>query len=374
MIDKYLDYSATSPPSPSVQRGLRYELLENWFNASSTYAAGRSNKEQIEIVRRSIAKEINCDPEEIVFTSGGSEANALAIDGYKKSQLKKGNSVKVACSAIEHSSIMENSNINEVLMVDSDGLLIKEAVERSDSNLFSVMMVNNEIGVCQPIKEIADHVHSKGALLHVDCVQAFGKYKIDVKYLGIDMASFSGHKIGSLKGVGFLYVRKGIELEPIIYGMQEQGLRGGTYNDFAIKSLGLAIEDIDYNKETVIRSRRDFLMKKIKEEIPNVRINGSLLSRNSSNINITFNKLNVTGEQLVGLLNEQGWMISQGSACHSGMATPSHVLKAIGLSDEEAVHTIRITLGIDNVVQDLEDFVDALKFVVNQFKDEKEEV
>lgn len=367
MIEKYLDYSATSPLSPHVQHGLQYNLFENWFNASSSYATGRSNKEQIEIVRRKIASEINCSPEEIIFTSGGSESNALAIDGYKKNQLKKGNNIKIACSVIEHSSILENPNIDEFINVDSSGLISKESIEQSNCDLFSVMMVNNEIGICQPIKEVATHVHNKGGLLHVDCVQAFGKYQIDVDYLNIDMASFSGHKIGSLKGVGFLYVRKGIELDPIIYGSQENGLRGGTYNDLAIKSLGLAMMDIDYMEESVVRARRDFLLKKIREEVPNVKLNGSFLMRNASNINITIKGLQITGEQLVGLLNEQGWMISQGSACHSGDPRPSHVLKAISLTDDEAIHSIRITVSADNPVRDLEDFVDSLKEIVEQF-------
>lgn len=367
MIERYLDYSATSPLSPHVQHALKYDLFENWFNASSSYAVARSNKEQIEIVRRKIASEINCNPEEIIFTSGGSESNALAIDGYKKNQLKKGNKVKIACSAIEHSSILDNPNIDEFIKVDSSGLVIKEDIEQSDCDLFSVMMVNNEIGICQPIKEISTHVHEKGKLLHVDCVQAFGRYQIDVKYLDVDMASFSGHKIGSLKGVGFLYVRKGIELDSIIYGSQEEGMRGGTYNDLAIKSLGLAMIDIDYKKESVVRARRDFLLKTIREEISNVKLNGSFLMRNSSNINICIKDLQITGEQLVGLLNEQGWMISQGSACHSGDPRPSHVLKAIGLTDDEAIHSIRITVSADNAVQDLENFVDSLKEIVERF-------
>ena len=265
----YLDYAATHPLSKSVVSRLD-SLSCIWFNPSSVYGIGAYNREVIENVRKKVATEINAEPEEIIFVSSGSEANALAIDGFLKENNKYN---KCYCSNIDHASILNNPLCEPLLKADEDGVI--NAKEIKEDVFYSVMMCNNEIGTYQPIKEIAEKVHELGGVIHVDAVQAFGKIPIDVKYLDVDMMSISGHKIGSIRGVGVLYVKKGINISPIIYGTQENGLRGGTYNDLAIKTLGLAIEDINYDEETVIRSRRDYLLKLL-YEIPGVGLNGKL--------------------------------------------------------------------------------------------------
>lgn len=354
----YLDYASTSPLAKSVC-GKLDSLGWNWFNPSSSYGAGAYNKYVIEEVRNKVAESINADPEEIIFTSSGSEANALAIDGF----LKANDKFNIChCTNIEHSSIYDNLNCVPSIKVDKDGVVDMRTLPQSES-FCSVMMCNNELGTYQPIPEIAEVVHSTNGVLHIDAVQAYGKIPIDVKAIDIDMMTISGHKIGSLRGVGVLYVKKGIKLSSIIYGTQENTLRGGTYNDLAIKTLGLAINDIDYDKELEVRSKRDFLLKELLN-IKQVHLNGGLETRNASNLNIRISGLNIESQAIVSLLDELGFMVSGGSACHSYSSMPSHVLKAIGLSDAQAKSSIRITIGKETSVQELKDFVEALKYVI----------
>lgn len=354
----YLDYASTSPLAKSVC-GKLDSLGWNWFNPSSSYGAGAYNKYVIEEVRKKVAESINAEPEEIIFTSSGSEANALAIDGF----LKANDKFSIChCSNIEHSSIYDNLNCVPSIKVDKDGVVDLRTLPQSES-FCSVMMCNNELGTYQPIQKIADIIHSTGGILHVDAVQVYGKIGIDVKVIDVDMMTISGHKIGSLRGVGVLYVKKGIKLSPIVYGTQETALRGGTYNDLAIKTLGLAINDIDYKKDLEVRSKRDFLLKELLN-IKQVHLNGGLETRNASNLNIRISGLNIESQQIVSLLDELGFMVSGGSACHSYSSMPSHVLKAIGLSDAQAKSSIRITIGKETSIQELKDFVEALKYVI----------
>ena len=359
----YLDHNATTPLSKSVV-GKLDDLYKAYYNPSSIYESGNYNMRVIENVREKIAKEINADPEEIIFTSCASESNSLAIDGF----LKANNGYNVICSNIEHSSILNNKNIYDKVKCDENGFVNPKDFKKFKNTLISVMMINNEIGTKQPIKEIVDIAHKNGNIVMTDAVQAFGKVKIDVKYLGVDMLTASGHKIGSARGVGFLYVKNGIKIDPIVYGEQEGTLRGGTYNDFAIKTLGLAIDDIDYRNDDVLRARRNFLIDKLLK-IEGVHLNGSTFDRASNNINIRINNISIDSSQIVTLLDNAGFQVSAGSACHSGDAKPSHVLKAIGLSDEDALHSIRITIGIENTVRDLEDFVDALNTIINMYRE-----
>ena len=360
-----LDHASTSPLSKSVL-GRLDELYAIYYNPSAAYEVGAYNMKIIENVREKVAKSINAEPEEIIFTSSGSEANALAIDGYIKANLDINNQILVYCSEIEHTSILKNPNINGFIKVNSDGI-IEISEENINGSLISCQMCNNEIGTYQPIKYFSDIIHKNNGIIHCDCTQAYGKVPIDVKYLDIDMASFSGHKIGSVRGVGFLYIKKGIKIDPIIYGEQENGLRGGTYNDFAIKTLGLAIDDIDYKENDVLRARRNFLVNKL-FEIEGVHVNGGMIDRSASNINIRIDNISIDSQQLVALLDDAGFLVSAGSACHSGDLTPSHVLKAIGLTDKEARSSIRITIGIENSVRELEDFVNALNIIINMYR------
>ena len=358
----YLDHAATAPLSKSVQGQLDV-LYTMYYNASSAYGFGAYNKMVVENVRKKIADMINAEPEEIIFTSCGSEANALAIDGF----LKANEGFEAVCSNIEHASILNNPNIKNIIKCDSNGLINPDDFENVKNSLISVMMVNNEIGTEQPIKQIIEIAHKNGNIVHTDAVQAFGKVKIDVKYMDLDMMSVSGHKIGSARGVGFLYVKKGIKIAPIIYGEQENELRGGTYNDFAIKTLGLAIDDIDYKIEDVLTSRRNYLLDKLLD-IDGVHLNGSIFNRIASNINVRINNIDVDAQQLVALLDESGFQVSAGSACHAGDPAPSYVLKAIGLTDDEASHSIRITIGAENTLEDLDRFVECLIGIVNMYK------
>ena len=358
----YLDYAATHPLSKKLISRLN-SLSCVWYNPSSVYEVGAYNKEIIENVRNKVAAEINAEPEEIIFVSSGSEANALAIDGFLKENDKYD---KCYCSNIEHASILNNPLCKPSLKVDNDGVVYGDEI--TEDGFYSVMMCNNEIGTYQPIKEISNKVHELGGVIHVDAVQAFGKIPIDVKYLDVDMMSISGHKIGAIRGVGVLYVKKGIKISPIIYGTQEGGLRGGTYNDLAIKTLGLAMEEINYDEEMVVRSRRDYLLKLL-YEISGVGLNGGMETRNGSNVNIRISNLRINSQQLVAILDDMyNIQLSAGSACHSYEDKPSHVLKAIGLSDEQAKSSIRITIGIDTSVQDILDFVDALKEIIEKYR------
>lgn len=358
----YLDHAATAPLTRSVVDKLD-DLAKIYYNPSSGYKMGSYNMSVIENVRKKIANEINAEPEEIIFTSCGSESNALAIDGF----LKANEGFNAVCSNIEHSSILDNKNISGVIKCNNNGFINPDDINDYNNSLICVMMVNNEIGSRQPIKEIVENAHKNGNIVLTDAVQAFGKEKIDVKYLGVDMLSVSGHKIGSIRGAGFLYVKNGIKLEPIIYGTQEYGKRGGTYGDLAIKTLGLAIDDIDYDEDRILQARRNFLIKELLS-IECVHLNGEVFNRASNNVNIRIDNVSIDSQQIVVLLDQAGFMVSAGSACHTEEPKPSHVLKAIGLTDEEAMHSIRITIGIENTVRDLEDFVNALKNIIEMFE------
>lgn len=366
----YLDYAATSPLSENVQANIS-EFAAMWYNPSSAYGFGDYNARIIENVRGQVAKEINASPDEIYFTSSGSESNAMAIRGIM--DLHKDH--RLIISPIEHSSIMELEKIYPNMIklplrpsgvVDAEYLL--NILKDGNPYMVSVMMCNNEIGTYEPIRLISDITHRFGGIVHTDAVQAFGKIKIDVRELGVDLMSMSGHKIGALRGVGILYVRKGTELSPLICGTQESGSRGGSYNDLAIKSLGLALQDIDYDEETNIRAKRDYLFDLMKKD-RRISINGTMDHRNASNINIRIRRCSLTGQQIVSIMDQHGFMISAGSACHAGDNAPSHVLKAIGLTDEQATHSIRITIGKQTTIPELEDFYDKLTAILDMYCD-----
>lgn len=353
----YLDHAATSPISDNVKKQIINEI-DHWHNPNSIYEDGQINKYKIKLAKTVIASFIGAEPDEIVFTSGGSEANALAIDGFLRANLEFDRCIG---SSIEHSSILNNPNCYPQITCDKSGFINMSSLPNYPA-FCAVMMVNNEIGTIQPIKKIAQKIHSCGGILLCDGVQALGKQYIDVKDLDVDMMSFSGHKIGALKGIGFLYVRKGIQLAPIIHGTQENNLRGGTYNTLGIISLRAAIQEWNFFNNNKIRWLRDKLIEGL-TQIDGVILNGSYSFRCVSNINVRINT-SLTGQQIVTLLENMGFQISAGSACHEGDAAPSHVLKAIGLSDDEANRSIRITLGAENTEKDIEAFLDTLSEII----------
>lgn len=361
----YMDYAATTPPEDIVMNNVA-NFASMFYNPSSVNSFSIYNKNVIENVRKTIAKTINADPSEIIFTSGGSESNSLAVDGF----VSANNDYDVVCSPICHSSILRNMNVERHLNCDKDGFIFLNEINIDKNTLYCIDYVNNEIGCIQNIKDLSKLIHKNDKnILFVDAVQAFCKIDIDVKELGIDMLSASAHKIGGLQGVGFLYVKNGININPIIHGTQENGVRGGTYSSMLIKSFGLAVEKSLEKKENIwtIKNKRDFFIEEL-SKIDGVKLNGSIFNRIYNNINIRINGISINNQQIVSLLEMDGFIISAGSACHEGNNKPSHVLKAIGLSDEEANSSIRITIGFDNSVQDILDFVEKLKLIIEMNK------
>lgn len=353
----YLDNAATTKPKKEVIDAMLPYFYEKWYNPSSLYKPSQNIKEEIEHVRQIIAKEINANPDEIYFTSGGSESNNWAIRGYEDTHPIS----YIITTEIEHKSIKDyinrvpnNSYIQ--IGVNKYGEINLKQLEKVLKHskyflgicdvmppLVSIQFANNEIGTIQDIKTISKLVHKYNGVLHTDAVQAFGHIPIDVKEMGIDMLSASGHKIGCPKGIGFLYIKKGIEIAPLIYGSQEQNMRGGTENVPYIIGLGKAVELINYDNHNVIKQRKILEQNLIDM---GCRINGSL-NKLPNNINVTFLNNNITGEALIYLLDMFNIYISSGSACNSHSLNPSYVLNSIGLSDEEIYKTVRITLPDD---------------------------
>lgn len=360
----YLDNSATSPLCEAAKKAI-IEHLDTYGNPSSNYELGRQSRLLIEDARERIAKCINAVPDEIYFTSGGSEANTWALSSH----------ISVA-SNIEHHSIKANF---DNIKVGSDGIINPHSfsvINHRYSKLFelvSCMMVNNELGTIQPVKEIAAIMHGKGMLFHTDAVQAVGHMPIDVKELNCDMLSASAHKFNGQKGIGFLYIKNGTRLKSLINGGgQEKKLRGGTENILGIVSMAAALEDAvkhmeERNKH--IKKLRDQMLDHLLK-IEGAHLNGSLENRVVSNINIRFD--GVSGARLVTLCDLYGICISAGSACNEGSAEPSHVLKAIGLSDEEALSSIRITIGHQNTEEEIEQAADIITKLIARIREENE--
>lgn len=337
-----------------------------WKNPSSLYAT--DVKEEVNKCREQVAKFIGAKPNEIYFTSGASESNNWAIRGWVDRALLDNNGmINVITTPIEHKSILEavenlglgaivrKCDVDEFGLVDTDSLKRLLWIRTKEPILVSVCMANNEIGTIQNIKEISRIVHSYGGILHVDATQAFGHIPIDVEKLGIDMMSASGHKISPvLKGVGFLYKKSKVDIQPLIYGTQENGLRGGTENVFGIVGLGKALEycDVSQKKIDEMCAKRDYFIELLKSKF-NVKLNGHFTQRLSNNINVTFPQ-NIMGESLLYMLGMSGINIGTGSACNSKSIEPSHVLKAIGCSSEGAMRTVRFTLSESVTHEDID--------------------
>lgn len=366
MREIYLDEAATSK-SNIIKRTTIADIVSHyinvkWHNPSANYKPAHWIRGEVERARHVVADFISANPEEIFFTSGGSESNCWAIKGFVDQYFcenDRGEPVIITTS-IEHKSIMDcisspalHAKVIE-LPVFSDGTvkhheLAKALAENHGRKiLVSIQFANNEIGTIQNIKEISQIVHSYNAILHTDAVQAFGHLYIDVNELGIDLLSASGHKIGAPKGIGFLYKRSGINIQPLIHGSQMDGMRGGTENVPYIIALAEAVNMADSSKQAALLGIRESFIDQLLAR--GCTLNGPYTRRLANNINVTFPD-GVYSESLLFLLESAGIYASAGSACNSQSIKPSHVLKAIGLSDKEAARTLRFTLP-DNIAPD----------------------
>ena len=377
----YFDHAATTAVAKEVKEAMEPYFCENYGNASSLYELGYKSKEAINIARVNVAKAINTKPNEIYFTSCGSESDNLAIKGVARAHRQNGN--HIITSRIEHPAVLNTCRQLEkegfrvtYLNVDKNGFIDLEELKNSINSktiLVSIMFANNEVGTIEPIKEISRIVHSNDAIFHTDAVQAVGNIKIDVKEMGIDLLSMSAHKFYGSKGVGALYVRDGIDFIQLQNGgHQENDKRAGTENVAGIVGLGKAIEiandNVMHNNGKLL-NLRNYCIEQIKNRIPYIRINGDLNSRLPGNINISF--LYVNGKDLVKLLAKKGICTSSGSACSSGLPQSSHVLLAMGLSEDIASSALRITLGKKNTKEDIDYFVDELEKIVVNLRTER---
>lgn len=348
----YMDNSATTKVDKEVLEEMKPYFSEKYGNANSLHSFGREAKEALEKARGRIAKLINAEKEEIIFTCSGTESNNLAIKGLAESHPEKRH---IITSKIEHPAILEVCKYLEkkgwkvdYISVDQEGRVDVNDIKNKVSDktlLVSVMHVNNEIGSIQPIEEIAKICRERKVFFHTDAVQSFGKLNIDVKKQGIDLLSASSHKINGPKGVGILYVKKGIKISPLLHGGgQENKMRSSTENIPGIVGMGKAVElaKEKMKKEGKVREMRDYLLEKLLK-IPGCSLNGGIKDRVFNNINVRFK--DVEGESLVMMLDKDGIAASTGSACSSHSLRASHVLLALGLKENEAHGSLRLSLG-----------------------------
>ena len=377
MKTRYFDHAATTAVAEEVKKEMLPYFCENYGNASSLYDLGKKSKEAINIARGKVARAINAKPEEIYFTSCGTESDNLSLKGIARAYRNKGN--HIITSVIEHPAILNSCKSLEkegfkvtYLSVNKYGFIdlqeLKNAINK-DTILISIMMANNEIGTIEPIEEISKIAHQNNIIFHTDAVQAIGNIKIDVRKMGIDALSMSAHKFYGPKGVGALYINENVKFIPIQNGgHQEFDKRAGTENVAGIVGLGKTIEIanneiLDYNKRLL--DLREYFLRKIKI-IPYIQINGDLEKRLSGNINISF--LFTNNKDIIRELNKKGICVSAGSACSSGEIRTSHVLSAIGLSEGIARGTIRITLGKENTKEDIDYLVNVLEEIIKNLR------
>ncbi|MBA3701376.1 MAG: cysteine desulfurase family protein [Rubrobacter sp.] len=374
----YLDNAATTPLDPRVLEAMLPHLGGRRGNPSSLHAFGDSAREGLEEARAGVASLIGASPGEIVFTSGGTESDDLAVLGLARSAGPDKRHAVVSC--VEHAAVREatkrlQSEGFEVswIGVDEDGLVDPAefaASLRRDTVLAAVMWANNEVGTVEPVLELADICAAKDVPFHADAVQAAGRVPIDVSETPVSTLALSGHKLYGPQGIGALYVREGVSLEPIVYGGgQEKGLRSGTENVAGIVGLGtaarLAREEMD-DRVTHERELRDRIMAGV-EEIPDVLVNGHRGRRLSNNVHLTVS--GVQAESLVLFLDSLGYAVGSGSACSSGGHKASPVLLAMGLPEREAFSVVRITVGKDNTLEEVDDFLEAFSTAVAQLRE-----
>ncbi len=370
----YLDNAATTKTAPEVVEAMLPFFTERFGNPSGIYGFGAANKDVISRQRETIARALNAKPFEIYFTAGGSESDNWALKAAAEAYAPKGR--HVITSKIEHHAILHTCEYLEkqgfevtYLDVDENGIVRLDELEaaiRSDTVLISIMYANNEIGTIQPIREIGEIANAHGVLFHTDAVQAFGHLPINVDECHIDMLSASGHKLNGPKGIGFLYIRKGVKVRSFVHGgAQERKRRAGTENVPGIVGLGAAVERaVRTMGERAAREEklRNYLIGRIEKEIPYCRLNGVRLKRLPNNIN--FSLRFIVRESLLIMLDGKGICASSGSACTSGSLDPSHVLLAIGLPHETAHGSLRMTLSEEVTEEELDYVVDNLKEIV----------
>jgi cysteine desulfurase NifS len=371
----YLDNNATTPVAKAVREAMLLYLGTDYGNPSSIHTVGREARAALERARRQVASLVNTSPRRIVFTGSGSEADNLALIGAAYARRDKGN--HIITTAIEHPAVLNTAKYLEkagfrvtYLEVDGFGSLEPEKLREAitgDTTLVSIMLANNEVGTILPIRELCDIAHEKDILFHTDAVQAVGKIKVDIEELGVDLLSISGHKFGAPKGVGALFIRKGVEIEPLIHGgQQESGFRAGTENVPSIVGLGKATELAAQTWQDAgrIEDLRDKLEEGIKELVPFARLNGHPLNRLPNTLNMTLPELR--GESIVIAMDRHGIALSSGSACKSGSPEPTHVLLAMGRTEEEAHCSVRFSLAHDTTEKDIDDTIAALKQVLEE--------
>ena len=375
----YLDNAATTPVRAEVVEAMLPYFSYNYGNPSSLYLSGRIAKKALEESRAIIADTIHASPAEIFFTSCGSESDNWAIKGIAEAYSSKGK--HIITSKIEHHAVLhvcqtlaKKGYDVTYLDVDSNGILDAKTVEaaiRPDTILVTVMMANNEIGTIQPVREIAKICKEKGVIFHTDAVQALGSLLIDAPAIGADMMSFSGHKVNSPKGVGVLYIRKGVRIPSFIEGgAQERNKRAGTENIPYIVGLAKAIQLAQEECEDhymKLSEMRDAFIDGVLARIPHVRLNGERSRRLPGNANMSFEF--IEGESLLLMLDSMGFECSSGSACTSGSLDPSHVLLAIGLPHEIAHGSLRVTFGKYNSIDEVEPLIQALEKIVQRLRD-----
>jgi len=375
----YLDHAATTPVRKEVVDVMLPYFTEKYGNPSSIYSIGRASKKAIEEAREKVAKAIGAEPREIFFTGSGTEADNWAIKGVAYANRQKGR--HIITTAIEHHAVLHTCQYLEsdgfdvtYLPVDSDGLVTAEQVRaaiRPDTILITIMFANNEIGTIQPIAEIGAIAREKGIYFHTDAVQAMGNIRINVSEMNIDMLSMSSHKFYGPKGIGALYVRKGVKLTSFMHGgAQERGRRASTENVPAIvglaKALEIATENMNqYNRKLI--ALRDRTIEEIQKKVPFVKLNGHREKRLPGNVNFSFEF--IEGESLLLMLDMKGIAASSGSACTSGSLDPSHVLLAIGLPHEIAHGSLRITFGEENTDKDVDYLMEVLPEIVQRLRE-----
>ena len=375
----YLDNAATTKTAPEVVDAMLPYFSEYYGNASTIYSLGAESKKAMDHARQTIADSLGAKPEEIYFTAGGSESDNWALKATAEAYASKGK--HIITTKIEHHAILHTCEYLEkrgfeitYLNVDRDGLIsldeLKAAI-RPDTILISVMFANNEIGTIEPIAEIGEIAKEHGVLFHTDAVQAYAQVPINVDEMHIDMLSASGHKLNGPKGIGFLYIRKGVKIRSFVHGgAQERSRRAGTENIPGIVGLGAAVEramrimDSKTRKEIELR---DYLIGRLENEIPHCWLNGHRTKRLPNNINFSF--LFIEGESMLIMLDMKGICASSGSACTSGFLDPSHVLLAIGLKHEEAHGSLRLTLSEDSTKEEMDIVAEEVKKIVQRLRD-----
>jgi cysteine desulfurase len=374
----YMDHSATSPVDPEVFEAMKPYFIDSFGNASTLYSLGREGKMAMESARAEVASIIGAEPKEIIFTSGGTESDNLAIKGTAYKLKNKGN--HIITSDIEHPAVDETCKYLEkngfkvtYLPVYNDGIVKVKDLEDAitdDTILITIMHANNEIGTIQPIEEIGAITREKGIYFHTDAVQTVGKIPVDVKKLNVDMLSLSSHKLYGPKGVGALYIKKGVRIEPLFHGGgHERGIRPGTENVPGVVGLGKACSIANQNLErdaqklTTLRNR---LIDGVLASNDESYLNGDRVKRLPNNANFRFT--GIEGESLILHLDSKGIAASTGSACSSTKLEPSHVLTALGLKEVEAHGSLRISLGRENTEEDIDFAITAIKEVVEQLR------